>query len=116
MDFKLGKRELFFFAKFFLIFFVLEAAINYFGFPALEKFIASTQASFLGLPSSENLVFVTEGTFVINPSCTGLVSASVLAAIIYALKKPGLKEKTLIFLAGASLLIFINYFRVFRIP
>lgn len=112
VDIKLHKSELLFLAKFFSIFITLEALINYFGFPALEEFIASTQAALLGLQSSGNLVFVTQGTFVITPSCTGLVSSSVLAAIVYSLKKPNLKKKTLIFLVGASLLVFLNYFRV----
>ncbi len=67
------------------------------------------------MPSSENLVFVKDGVFEITPSCTGLVSTSILAAIVYSLKKSGLKRKTLIFLAGASMLIFLNYFRVLAV-
>lgn len=109
------RGEMWFLAKFFAIFFTLEAAINYFGFSALQNFIASSGAAALGLKSSESLVFVKSGVFDINPSCTGLVSSSILFAIVFSLRKPSTREKATIIIAGAALLLALNYFRVIAV-
>ncbi len=101
-----------FFAKFFAIFLFLEFLVVNFPVVPLQEFIARTLASFLGLGYSGSLVFVSEGAFEITASCTGLVSASVLAAIIFSLKKPELKEKAVVFAAGFVALLVVNYFRV----
>ncbi len=109
------RGEALFLAKFFAAFFALEAAVNYFGFPLLQEFIASTQAGMLGLTSAGSLVFAKEGIFDINPSCTGLVSSSILFAIIFSLRKPEMQKKIVIFLSGAALLLILNYFRVLAV-
>lgn len=109
------RGEAIFLAKFFAIFFSLEAIINYFGFKPLEIFIASSQAGLLGMQGFQNYVLAKGGTFEINPSCTGLVSSSILAATVFALKKPDLKKKAMIFIAGTVLLLVLNYFRVLAV-
>ena len=82
----LTKAELFFLAKFFLIFSALEAGINYFGFEGLQSFIASSEAALLGLKSAGNLVFLQGGEiFEVSPSCTGMVSGGILFAIVFSL-------------------------------
>jgi len=109
---KVSKKELLFFAKFFGIFLALEYLIITLDFSQFQEFIASSQAAILGITSYNNLIFVKNGAFQIVPSCTGLVSGSVLAAAVFSLKKPGLKEKIIVFLSGFFLLIILNYFRV----
>ena len=109
---KLSKKEKYFLIKFFSIFGVLEVIIHAAPIGFLQEFIASTQAEFFGLVNNGTQIFVTGGLFEIVPSCTGLVSASVLAAIIFSLKKPEIKEKITIFAAGLISLLVLNYFRV----
>lgn len=112
----LTKPELFFLAKFFIIFSALEAGINYFGFKWLQGFIAASQAALLGLRSAGDLVFLHGGEiFEVSPSCTGLVSGGILFAIVFSLKKPQLWKKAAIFAAGALLLLVLNYFRVIAV-
>jgi len=112
----LTKAELFFLAKFFIIFSALEAGINYFGFEGLQGFIAASQAALLGLRSAGNLVYLQGGgIFEVSPSCTGMVSGGILFAIVFSLKKPQIWKKAIIFLAGAILLLILNYFRVIAV-
>ena len=111
----LGRKELLFLLKFFMIFAAAEALLIYADFSTLESFIAGSAAQWLGLAHSANLIFLQDGTFEINSHCTGLVSASVLAAIVFSLRRPDLPKKAGIFLAGFSLLLVLNYFRVFLV-
>lgn len=108
-------KEFAFFAKFFAVFFALELAIHIIPLKWLEVFIASTQAGMLRLESAGSLIFVEGGTFEITPSCTGLVSAGVLAALVFSLKKPGMREKIIVFASGTALLLIVNYFRVLAV-
>lgn len=111
---KLSKEHVFL-VKFFAVFAAVEFLIFYLDFSFIEDFIASSQADFFGLESLENLVFVRDGAFEITSSCTGLVSGSVLAAIIFSLRRPQLREKAAIFLAGFTLLLALNYLRVMAV-
>ena len=109
---KLEKKEWIFIGKFVVIFSVLEFIIFNIDMSLLQFFIAQTQANFFNLQFRNNLIFVKDGAFAIVPSCTGVVSGSILAGIVFSLKKPGLKRKTGIFLAGLTALIILNYFRI----
>jgi len=112
---KKHKKKIAFLLKFFAIFAFAEILIFYVDFSALENFIAAQSASYFGLPWSGNAIFVPDGTFLITSSCTGLVSMSILAAIIFSLRKPKLEQKFGIFIAGAALLFILNYIRVFLV-
>ena len=105
-------KEIIFLAKFFAIFFTAEFLINTFRAPMLENFLSGSVAQILGLQSFGNLIFVTTGAFEITPSCTGLVGASILGAIIFSLKKPQIKQKISVFIAGTLLLFVLNYLRL----
>ncbi len=108
--------EAWFLAKFFAIFSLLEAAVNWAGFSGLQEFIASSTGAALGLRTLGNLVFLDgAGIFEINPSCTGLVSSSILFAIVFSLRRPQLWKKAAIFLCGSALLLALNYFRVLAV-
>ena len=109
---KLEKKEWIFIGKFIVIFSVLEFIIFNLDMSFLQFFIAQTQADFFNLQFRNNLIFVKDGAFVIVPSCTGVVSGSILAGIVFSLKKPELKRKIGIFLAGLAGLIILNYLRV----
>jgi exosortase/archaeosortase family protein len=98
-----------------LIYFLLQAAIQLAPLGPLQELIAKTEATALGLKSSGSSIVTPRGVFVINPSCTGLVSASVLAAIVFALRRPRLKTKGLLFAIGAVALFFLNLARVFLV-
>ncbi len=111
----IGRKELAFLLKFFVIFAAVEALLLYADFSLLENYIAASAANWLGLPHSANLIFLPDGTFEINSQCTGLVSAGVLAAIVFSLRKPDLGKKAAIFLAGFALLLVLNYFRVYLV-
>jgi exosortase/archaeosortase family protein len=65
-------------------------------------------ASILGLEFIGNIVFVDGSRFIITNYCTGLMSGAILASIIFALKRPEIKQKLLLFLFGFCLLLVIN--------
>lgn len=109
---KLSEKEKIFLVKFFVIFAAAEILIHVLPLNFFMNAIASNQAALFGLSTYENLIFVKDGAFQIVPSCTGLVSGGVLASIIFSLKKPKIKEKMMIFLAGFVLLLVLNYFRI----
>lgn len=83
--------------------------------PLLQEPIASIEAGLLGLESEGSLIFSDGGNFEISPSCTGLVSSIILAAIIFSLKKPEIKKKIGIFLAGSISLLVLNIFRIYLV-
>jgi len=106
------KKKIIFLSKFFGIFFVLEYIIMTCDFSFLQEFIAQTIALILNLESNGSIIFTQKGNFEIVSSCTGLVSGSVLASIVFSLKKPELNKKIELFLTGFVILLILNYFRV----
>jgi len=79
----------------------------------LEEWLAGTEAGLTGLQGKGNIIFLKEEKIEINPSCTGLISASILAAVIFSLRKPEIKKKIAIFLGGAAILFLLNIVRVY---
>jgi len=112
---KLNKKYLLFLVKFFAIFLFLEFFVFGTNLTFLQEFIAKTQADFFGLKNVKNFIFISDGIFEIVPECTGIVSTSILASIIFSLKKPEMKKKLLIFGLGFMLLFIVNYLRVLSI-
>jgi exosortase/archaeosortase family protein len=106
------KNALFFLAKFAIIFTILNIFIEIADLSSLTNFIAAFSANALGLYSFLNVVLVGSEVFVVSNSCTGLVSASILASIIFSLKKPRVGKKILFLLAGVLILALINIPRV----
>ena len=111
----LDKKYLIFLVKFFAIFLSLEFFVFGTNLTFLQEFIARTQAELLGLRNVKNLIFVSDGIFEIVPECTGIVSTSILASIIFSLKKPEMKKKLFIFGLGFVLLFIWNYLRVLSV-
>ena len=112
---KYRKKELAFLIKFFLIYGLLQTIIYFAPLNFITESIAAFEAYLLGLESKGSKIIFDTMTFVINNSCTGLVSASVLAAIVFSLKKPGVKKKLIIFVPCAVLLFIVNLFRVYLV-
>jgi len=106
-------KSLRFCVKFLIVFAVLYAILLALDFSFIENPIASFEASLLGLQSSGNAVFINDSVFYITSSCIGLFSGIVLAAIIFACKKPSLKLKVLSLLAGAIALFLLNLARLY---
>jgi exosortase/archaeosortase family protein len=79
----------------------------------LENFIAELIGSILGLHVIANNIFFNETIFLIQPNCTGLVSAGILFAVVFSLKKPEMKTKSMIFLIGGIFLLLINLVRIY---
>ncbi len=107
------KKAVVFLAKFFAVFLVLQTLIFLAPLDSLENGIAETEAGLLSLERQENLVLMENGNFEIGASCTGLVSSAVLASIVFSLRKPDLKKKILVFLAGSIALLLLNLARVY---
>ena len=105
-------RKIVFLAKFFALFFALQFLALIADLSILQNAISSGISSMAGLEYSGKFIFVKDGAFEITPSCTGLVSAAILAAIIFSLRKPEMKNKFLLLFAGAIVLFIVNYFRV----
>ncbi len=109
----MDKKILLFLVKFFLIFGVLEFIILNADLGFVQEPIAKLEGALSGLEAEGiNLIF-SEGYFIITPSCTGFVSASILAAIIFSLKKPAMGKKFLLLAAGTVLLFAVNIFRIY---
>lgn len=106
-------KNLLFLLKFFAIFALLQGIILIAPLNSLNEWIAGIEASALSLERQGNAILAGNTNFLITNSCTGLVSGSIFAAIVFALKKPAFKQKTLVFLAGAILLFLINLARVY---
>ena len=106
------KKIIWFAVKFFAIFFALHAIIVSAELTLLNQLIAGISASSLGLMHSGNMILTGSGVFFITNSCTGLVSASILAATIFSLKKPGIKAKFAIFFTGLIIIFLANIPRI----
>ena len=101
-----------FLIKFFVIFGITNILIEFFNLDALNKLIANITAGALGLAVSKVTIFAGTHAFVITNSCTGLVSASILGAIIFALRKPSFATKLTLFIWGAIALLLLNIPRI----
>ncbi len=106
-------KTIFFLIKFTVIFSALHYLVWSIPLNFLQNWIAFLQAGFFGLPLQENLVFLEEKQILINPSCTGLISISILAAIIFSLKKPEMKKKMQIFVLAGTIMFFLNLLRIY---
>jgi len=110
-----AKKSAFFLVKFFAIYAVLQAAILAAPLQPLESSIAAMEAGLLGEKSEGNIVFIGENRAEIASSCTGLLGISVLASIIFSLKKPNLKKKAGLLAIGAAILFPLNIARVYLV-
>jgi len=108
-------RSLLFLVKFFLIFAVLHALLYAVPLMPLQHWIAGFEAGMLNLQHEGNSIFIDSVIFQINQSCTGLVSGITLAAVIFALRKPGLRMKLISAAAGTLLLFVLNLARVYLV-
>jgi exosortase/archaeosortase family protein len=109
---KNNKGLIIFLVKFFVIFFAFSYFIETIDTSFLQNFITFISASYLGLTFFENTVFMGTQTFVVTEFCTGLLSAGILATIIFSLKKPVLLNKVILFVFGTVLLLLINIPRI----
>jgi exosortase/archaeosortase family protein len=104
-----GEKKLFLFLiKFFIIFFILSTLVGFVDLSFFTNYLTFLVGKMAGAVFVGNVIFVEEASFVVSNYCTGLMSASILAAIIFALKKPELREKIILFLFGLCLLLVIN--------
>jgi exosortase/archaeosortase family protein len=108
-------KLLVFLIKFFTIFFVLSFIIEKLDLTFFLNIITSISANCLGLEFLGNKIFIERAVFIVTNSCTGLVSASILAAVIFALKKPKMHQKLKLFVFGTLLLVVINIPRIILI-
>ena len=112
---KKQQNAFFFLAGFFLIFAALQFFILILDFSALNNALASLQGNWLDLPVTANRLAVSGGVFSIDNSCTGLVSAAILAAVVFSVKKPGLKTKFKLWLVSAAILFVLNLLRLYLV-
>jgi exosortase/archaeosortase family protein len=104
-----------FLLKFFVIFTILSTIINLLDLTMLNSWLAyisaTTSTNLLvgpGLFVLDNVIFLNGNKFIVTNSCTGLVSASILASVIFSLKKPEIKKKIVLLLVGTIILLFFN--------
>ncbi len=107
------KARMLFLLKFFAIFLALQSVIVAAPLSSLNSWIAGFEASALNLESKGNAVFAGNASYIITNSCTGLISGSILAAVVFSLKKPDPKKKTAVFAFGAFVLFAVNLLRVY---
>ncbi len=109
------KKAAVFLIKFFLIYGILQAVILTAPLDPLENAIASLEATALGLRAEGSVIGFNSHGFEIVPNCTGLMSISVLAAVIFSLKKPSLKKKLGLLAVGTAILFPANLLRVYLV-
>ena len=112
IEFVFDKKILFFLLRFFFIFAALNILIDLAPLGVLNNSIATLSSSLIGLTSKENAIIVGEKVFLVTNSCTGLISVSILAAIIFSLKRPVLRKKIFLFIGGAILILLLNIPRI----
>lgn len=110
---KFEQKAAVFLIKFFLIYAVLQTLILVAPLEPLQNSIASFEAGLFGLEPEGNSIAFDSQRFEIVANCTGLMGISVLAAIIFALTKPGLKKKLALFAGGTAILFPLNLLRVY---
>ncbi|MBU0635851.1 exosortase/archaeosortase family protein [Candidatus Micrarchaeota archaeon] len=110
-----NKNALHFLGIFFLVYFVFQFALLVVDLSFLENGLANIEANWTGLSATENKIMTGDGVFIINPNCTGLVSAIILGGIVFGLKKPGLRKKLQLWVAGAIALFVINLGRLYLV-
>jgi len=109
------RKAIFFLAKFFLIYAGLQALVLLLPISALLLPIAAMEASWLGLQAQGNIILFDSHNFEIAENCSGLVSISVLAAIIFSLSRPELRKKIALLAFGAAILFPLNLLRVYLV-
>lgn len=109
------KRILFFLGKFFLIYFVLQFLILVADFSFLENWLADIESDWVQGTVSGNSITIGKEVFAINAQCTGLVSAIILAAVVFSLNRPNWKTKFQLWLVGAIVLFVLNIGRLFLV-
>jgi exosortase/archaeosortase family protein len=81
----------------------------------IQEPIAGFTAGAVGAKANGIFIEVGKEVFEVTASCTGIISASILAAIIFSLRKPELKKKILFFLGGAIILFTVNLLRLYLV-
>ncbi|MDO8634020.1 MAG: archaeosortase/exosortase family protein [archaeon] len=109
----IDKKSFVFLSKFFAFFGFFQWLLFVVDTSWLQDFLAGIEALLLGLERNGNILFIGRDAYAIVPSCTGLVSAIVLGAIVFSLKKPGMKQKIGIFSASVAVLFLVNIVRVY---
>jgi len=109
------KKSIAFLAKFFAIFGAGELLLPVIPLDWLEQSIAGLEAKMLGIKATGNIVSVQNYEFLINEYCTGAVSSLILFALVFSLKKPGIKTKAGMWAVGTSVLFIANIGRVYAV-
>ncbi len=109
------RQSVLFAIKFFIIFFAAQAIIYLAPLEPLTHSIASLEANLLDLEFAKDSIVAGNSLYVITNSCTGLVSWSILAAIIFSLHKPTLGKKIQMAVFGGILLFLVNLARVYGV-
>ena len=99
--------------KFLAIYIAAELIIVWLPIQGMLDWIAWVEGLLTGYTVSGNSILVSGTAFIITNSCTGLVSTSILGAIIFSLRKPEIVKKISIFLAGAIILFILNIIRIY---
>ena len=99
-------------ARFLVLYVVLQAALLVAPLQPLKNALAGFVGNVLGVPYAGPYLFAGNTVFEITNSCTGLVSGIILASVVFAFRKPNLKAKTKLFLAGFFVLFPLNVVRV----
>ncbi len=107
------KKSIVFLVKFFVIYAILQFLILALPLEFFENGIAEIEAVAIGASAEGNLIELNSHSFQIVPNCTGLVGISVLASIIFGLRRPKLKKKIGLLAVGAAILFPLNLLRVY---
>lgn len=110
-----SKKAILFLIKFGIIFGILQGALIAFKIQFFQNWLAQTVGGMLGLNVVNEIISLGNYSLAVSPSCTGFVSASILAGIVFSLKKPEIKTKIKIVLLSGGIFLIVNFFRVYLV-
>ncbi|MCX6804273.1 MAG: exosortase/archaeosortase family protein [Candidatus Diapherotrites archaeon] len=103
---------LFFIIKFLIIFAIATIIVTSVDLSFINKAITSLSAGLVGLTYEGAALSIGNSAFLVTNSCTGLISAGILAGLIFASRNPKFKKKLALFIFGAVILVLVNIPRI----
>jgi len=97
--------------KFFIIFFGFSFILEQINLSFFTNYLTFLISTIMSLPYNSNVIFAGKN-FIITNICTGLTTVSILAATIFSMRKPQLKNKVVLFLFGSIIILLVNIPRI----
>ena len=112
---RLAGKRVAFAAKFFLVFGAGQALLLGADLRPLLDWIAGLVGGWTGLAVQGNRIVFAGGAFAVTENCSGLFSVALLAGLVFAGRRPGLRGKLALLGVGAAGLFALNLARLYGV-